>query len=128
VNGMSENGTKTLLHGGLVDREHLNQLARESYHKNKHKQKETRKIYNRERKQKLKLKAIEYKGGCCQDCGGVFHPAVYDFHHLDPTIKDYNPSASLDRNWDRAKEELDKCILLCANCHRKLHFNLKDCN
>ena len=111
-----------------MDKEHHNKLARESYYRNKYKHKEKRRIYNRERKQKLKYKAIEYKGGRCEKCLGVFHQSAYDFHHIDPSKKDYNPSASLDLNWNKAIGELDKCILLCANCHRELHFYLKEYN
>lgn len=108
----------------MVDnKEHHNKLAREAYHRNKHKHKEKRKIYNTKRKQILKEKAIQYKGGCCAVCGGIFPPCVYDFHHIDPTLKDFQPSAALDRNWVRATEELDKCILVCSNCHRIIHHN-----
>lgn len=68
-----------------------------------------------------KLKAIEYKGGKCAHCNGVFHPAVYDFHHLDKATKEADPGSLMGRNWKRIAEELDKCILLCANCHRLVH-------
>ena len=43
-----------------------------------------------------------------------------DFHHLDPSIKEFN----LTRNsigWEKLKPELDKCVLLCSNCHRMIH-------
>src|SRR5574340_1604533 len=105
----------------MVDKAQHNKLAREAYHRNKHKHKEKRRVYNTERKRKLKEKAIAYKGGYCSVCGGVFPPCVYDFHHIDPTKKDYNPSVVLDQTWERATEELDKCILVCSNCHRILH-------
>jgi len=111
-----------------MDKEHHNKLAREAYHRNKYKHKEKRRIYNRVRKQILKVKAIEYKGGKCEICRGVFHPSSYDFHHIDPSKKDYQPSASLDRNWEIASLELDKCILICSNCHRELHFKLWEHN
>lgn len=68
-----------------------------------------------------KLKAVEYKGGACGRCGGVFPPAVYDFHHIDPTQKDADPGTLMGRKWEKVKEELDKCVLLCANCHRLTH-------
>jgi len=74
------------------------------------------------RKQR-KLEAIEYLGGKCIDCNIAFkHKSVYEFHHLDPTKKEGNPS---DYFRGRSKEalfkELDKCVLLCANCHRVRH-------
>ena len=74
----------------------------------------------RELLQEAKAKAVEEMGGCCQDCGGVFHQSVYDFHHLDPSTKDANPSKLLKSK--KGREELKKCILLCANCHRLRHF------
>jgi hypothetical protein len=72
-----------------------------------------------------KRKAIEYLGGKCADCGGIFPPCVYDFHHLDIAEKEYNPSALLNgsRNFEKAKAELNKCILLCSNCHRTRHHD-----
>lgn len=69
----------------------------------------------------MKIRAIGYKGGRCSRCGGVFHPAVYDFHHVTPLEKDANPGELMGRNWDKVQAELDKCVLLCANCHRLTH-------
>ena len=68
-----------------------------------------------------KLEAIEYLGGCCSCCGYKKYYGALEFHHKDPSIKEFQ--------WDRArklkkesiKKELDKCILLCANCHREIH-------
>lgn len=74
------------------------------------------------RNQQNKINAIEYMGGKCFDCGGVFPPAVYDFHHLDMTTKEYNPSHVL-RSLEKGKAELNKCVLLCSNCHRIRHHH-----
>lgn len=71
---------------------------------------------------KRKQFAVELMGGKCFDCGGVFHQSVYDFHHLDPSEKEGNPSSFLTKTDERLKEELNKCVLLCANCHRIRHF------
>lgn len=71
---------------------------------------------NRERKDR----AIEYLGGRCQDCSGIYHRCAYDFHHIGD--KDMNPSAALAGSWEKALKELDKCVLLCASCHRVRHF------
>lgn len=70
-------------------------------------------------KRKRKLDAIEYMGGTCNNCGGSFHPAVYEFHHTDPTSKDVDPSKA--SGYDKMYAELDKCVMLCANCHRLEH-------
>jgi len=69
-----------------------------------------------------KLWAIEHMGGKCQDCLGVFHPCVYDFHHKDKETKNNNPSYFIKMSKERAMKELDKCVLLCSNCHRVRHF------
>ena len=73
-----------------------------------------------------KVRAIEYKGGKCENCGGVFHYAAFDFHHVNPEEKEINPSAMRHWSWDRQKAELDKCVLLCANCHRIEHYGDND--
>ena len=71
---------------------------------------------------KRKVQAIAYKGGKCFDCNGVFPPAVYDFHHLEPSKKDFNPAALRQCSWERFRAEIDKCVMLCANCHRTRHW------
>jgi hypothetical protein len=75
----------------------------------------------RENKRLRKIKAIEYLGGQCNKCEKNWHPAIYEFHHTDPTTKDRDPSKMLMLSWKRLKSELDKCKLLCANCHRLIH-------
>lgn len=78
--------------------------------------------YNREARQKAKQLAIEYKGNKCHDCLITFPSVVYDFHHLNPNEKEFTISNILGRKFENYKEELDKCILLCANCHRLRHY------
>lgn len=68
-----------------------------------------------------KLKSIHYLGGKCKDCSGEFHPACYDFHHHDPSGKEVNVGTIMDYSWQRIQAELDKCELLCSNCHRIRH-------
>lgn len=79
----------------------------------------------REQKRIRKNEAIAYLGGVCMICGGVFHPAIYEFHHRDPKTKEKDPSKVLSFSWKRIISELDKCDLLCANCHRFLHHGAK---
>lgn len=79
------------------------------------------------RRRKLKQLAIEYKGGRCIICGYDKYPGALDFHHTDPKQKDFGLSSSgITRSWARVKEELDKCILVCANCHREIHAGLHE--
>lgn len=72
------------------------------------------------KKQKYKLKMIEYKGNKCERCGYDKNITALEFHHLDPSTKKFTISDT-HRNWEELKKELDKCILLCANCHREIH-------
>jgi hypothetical protein len=66
-------------------------------------------------------RAIEYKGGCCVVCGYNRCVRALEFHHVDPSKKSFGLSErGLCHSWDRIQEELDKCILLCANCHREV--------
>lgn len=76
------------------------------------------------RRRQLKFKLIEYKGGKCQRCGyDKKIPRAYAFHHLDPKTKDFNVSG-VSVSWERMTEEVDKCILLCQNCHAEVHHEL----
>ena len=68
----------------------------------------------------LKERAIAFLGGACQKCEYNRCPAAFDFHHLDPREKDFDISSRVA--WTPALEdELKKCVLLCANCHREAH-------
>lgn len=73
-----------------------------------------------EYKLKRKIEAINYLGGKCIRCGYSESPYALEFHHLDPSKKDFNIGKRITKI-ERMKEELDKCILLCANCHRIEH-------
>ena len=68
-----------------------------------------------------KLKAIEYLGGKCKDCGYNKCINAFDLHHRDPSQKDFEWCLLKRRKWTIIQIELDKCDLLCANCHRERH-------
>jgi hypothetical protein len=77
------------------------------------------------RRERVRLMAINYKGGCCQVCGYDRCIEALEFRHLDPTQKDFGISnKGYTRSWDKVKEEADKCILLRANCHREAHAGM----
>lgn len=77
------------------------------------------------RRNKVKEIAVEYKGGKCSVCGYDRCADALEFHHLDPSQKDFGISSKgYTRSWDKVKEELDKCILVCSNCHREIHSGL----
>lgn len=51
---------------------------------------------------------------------------LLDFHHVDPTKKDFQISQGERYGWKRIKEEIDKCVVLCSNCHRDFHHQEKE--
>ena len=59
----------------------------------------------------------------CLKCGED-HPAILDFHHKDSKRKDFTVTYMTYYGYskERIKKEISKCIVLCANCHRKLHY------
>lgn len=82
-------------------------------------------FYVSRRRKELKIKAIEYKGGVCSRCGYDKCTDAFDFHHVLGE-KDFGiGSKGYTRSWERVKIELDKCILVCANCHREIHYEDK---
>ena len=74
------------------------------------------------RRRKIKEMSIEYKGGRCEKCGYDKCNGALEFHHLDPEQKDFGiGNKGYTRSWEKIKSELDKCIMVCANCHREIH-------
>jgi hypothetical protein len=72
------------------------------------------------------LEIFEYKGGACAHCSvrELDYLSMYDYHHIDPATKLYGVSRIIQGSMDRLLTEVDKCLLLCANCHRKEHARL----
>lgn len=77
-----------------------------------------------DRQRAWKRKALDYKGGKCSQCGYSKCDSALEFHHLDPKEKDFSLSSGRLRKFEDSKEELDKCILVCACCHREIHAGL----
>lgn len=74
------------------------------------------------RRRKLKALLVEYKGTSCERCGFIGHQAAMVFHHKDPLIKEFAISKhGHTMSLDKAKAEVDKCHLLCSNCHLVVH-------
>lgn len=67
--------------------------------------------------------ALAYKGGKCEHCGYDKYRGALEFHHRDPMQKD--PAGLRKYNRTKLFAELDKCVLLCANCHREEHARLR---
>ena len=76
-------------------------------------------------KERIRAKLLEYHGGAliCADCKFTSEIySIFDYHHIDSSTKEHTISSILDHKWDTVKEEVDKCVLLCANCHRVRHY------
>jgi hypothetical protein len=75
-----------------------------------------------ERQRKLKTECIYYKGGKCAFCGYAKCQAALEFHHVNSEIKEFGINMLKRTKFnDSIKKELDKCLLVCANCHREIH-------
>lgn len=91
----------------------------------KHECKACHNIRSKERLQTLKQKAVVFKGGKCCLCGYSKSIAALDFHHLIPGSKVFKISGK-SVSFETLIPELNKCILVCSNCHRELHAGLID--
>lgn len=75
-------------------------------------------------KQRFKQECIDYKGGQCSVCGYDKCPAALEFHHRDPEQKDFSiRDIHTVLLTEDIKLELDKCDLLCSNCHKEIHYS-----
>ena len=79
--------------------------------------------WKKEYRKNVKLKCIEYLGGKCVICGYDKCTRSLDFHHLDPNEKEFTISGG-SKSFNFLKAELDKCILVCRNCHGEIHEEL----
>lgn len=69
-----------------------------------------------------KLAAIKIERGCAH-CGYNENPAALQFHHTDPAKKLAGVASLIYKSWSLVLAELDKCIVLCANCHAIHHYS-----
>ena len=102
-----------------------------TYHRSwhqRHKEKRLAKVYAR------KAAIHEYIQGIknqlyCADCGER-HPATLQFHHRNSEDKTFAIGKAVNRGFslDRIKKEMQKCIVLCANCHAIRHYNMRENN
>ena len=77
--------------------------------------------HSKHRRFKIKKIAAECMGNKCYNCGYDECLGALDFHHVNEKNKDFSISGASDRSWVKLKKELSKCVLLCANCHRRVH-------
>ena len=68
--------------------------------------------------------AVAYKGGRCSRCGYDRCSDALGFHHAGRG-KEFGVAArGYTRSWDRVRAELDRCDLVCANCHAEIHAGM----
>ena len=73
------------------------------------------------RRRKIKEFAVSCKGGRCEICGYSKSVWALDLHHRDPKTKHFGIAAKgYTRSWEAVRKEADKCVLVCANCHREI--------
>lgn len=91
----------------------------------KEKDRERWRIYHKQRRKDITNRALDYKGGKCMICNYSRCSRALEFHHIDPKTKLFGISYNgVYRTWEEIKNELDKCALLCANCHREIEDGL----
>ena len=76
------------------------------------------------RRRKIKTLAIQYKGGKCQVCGYERYQGALDLHHIKGKKEFGIGDKGYTRSWKKVEAELDKCILVCANCHREIEAGI----
>jgi hypothetical protein len=81
-------------------------------------------IKNKQKPREIKRRCIEYKGCKCQICGYSTYQGSLDFHHLDSDEKKFSIGHRHMRNFENLIPELDKCILVCKNCHCEIHAGI----
>jgi len=94
-----------------------------AYYENRSEEQKAQKVeYNRNRKARSRQMIQEFKLGKSCSCGEN-HPACLEFHHITDD-KGVNIADAVGKgwSWEKIKSEINKCILICANCHRKLHY------
>ena len=96
--------------------------------RNNQEQKEKNKLNVRKRKKIIAERMYNHKLeiGKCNSCNTYDHPSCLDFHHLGEDEKKDSIAKLVGGGykWEKIEEEMKKCILLCASCHRKIHRGL----
>ena len=77
--------------------------------------------YNKERELKIKIVLLTLRGGCCSVCGYNKNVFALDFHHRNPEEKEFN-LAHISGITKAVLDEIEKCDILCSNCHREHHY------
>jgi len=96
--------------------------TRQYYYNNKEKMKSQSRTWKKIQRQKIN----EYKDNCsCNKCGESRN-WLLDFHHINPNKKSFQISQGETKGWKKVKKEIEKCVVLCSNCHRDFHYQEKE--
>ena len=102
-------------------------IIRKKYYDN-NKEKEINRVHTRRAQQVKDFKEFKSKLKCilCNEN----HITTLHFHHLNPSMKEIELSTAIRLGWskDKLEKEIDKCVVLCANCHAKEHYSLNTNN
>lgn len=80
------------------------------------------------RRKKVKRMLVEALGGACWICGYNKYMGALEFHHLDPSTKEFGLSqGNITRSYDKMLAEAKKCALLCSNCHHEVEGGIVVC-
>jgi len=83
------------------------------------------KTHKQQLRLEIKKQCVEYLGGQCKICGYKKCYRALEFHHMNPAEKEMGISqANTKYRFEQLKPELDKCVLLCKNCHAEVHDGL----
>ena len=101
-------------------KEELQQYRKNRYLKNRETLIKQAAISTQQRREKHKKILVDYKGSKCIYCGYAKYMGALEFHHTLGK-KDFTISSKMSWNIGALKKEVDKCILVCSNCHREIH-------
>jgi len=71
---------------------------------------------------RTKERMVKSFGGICCICKKEYEMGLFDFHHLDPEKKEFKIGSIRGKSWEKITKELRKCVMLCSNCHRLVHY------
>jgi len=124
---LNENGTQVYLKNckkhGLTEFYYSNNRCIMCRSQRSEKDKETYNISRNKRYQNKTQKIIDYLGGCCSICGYNKSNYAMECHHENPNEKEHTIAQLKRKKWVIILKEIEKCILLCSNCHRNIHTN-----
>lgn len=78
------------------------------------------------KRHRVKQALVSARGGRCERCGYSKYAEVMEFHHIDPSQKDFQLSSRMSFAFGAILKEAEKCMMLCPTCHREAHIEMKN--